>query len=222
MKLSKENNTNTAERVSQYIDYLGVSINNFSKEIASNSYFNKLIKSKGSIGSDKIEKILRKYPELNPEWLLTGKGDMLKSTPYNRDIVNKSVPAYASKKTGVPYYKQFATAGNLPSFLESDIKGYINIPNVKVIGYLDVRGFSMKGVVENGDIIGVDHVEFKKINPSKPHLIVTLDQLMVKYVHYDESTPDHITCTSTNHAPFKVYIEDIKAIYFIRVITRFP
>ncbi len=35
-------------------------------------------KSKGGLYSDSIEKILCAYPELNPEWLLTGKGEMIK------------------------------------------------------------------------------------------------------------------------------------------------
>lgn len=32
------------------------------------------------IGGDKIVKILHCYPEINPEWILTGKGDMLKNS----------------------------------------------------------------------------------------------------------------------------------------------
>lgn len=78
MKSDRENITSIAERIRQLIDTLGVSINNFSKDIASNSYFNKLIKSNGSIGSDKIEKILRKYPQVNMSWLVMGQGSMMK------------------------------------------------------------------------------------------------------------------------------------------------
>ena len=35
------------------------------------------IKSKSGLNSDSIEKILCAYPELNPNWLLTGRGEML-------------------------------------------------------------------------------------------------------------------------------------------------
>ena len=35
------------------------------------------IKSKSGLNSDSIEKILYAYPELNPNWLLTGRGEML-------------------------------------------------------------------------------------------------------------------------------------------------
>ena len=44
----------------------------------SNASFGKSLKNKGAIGSDKIENILSIYDDLSPDWLLTGKGNMLK------------------------------------------------------------------------------------------------------------------------------------------------
>lgn len=43
---------------------------------ASNGYINNITRS---ISLEKIDLIVEKYPILNIEWLLTGKGDMLKS-----------------------------------------------------------------------------------------------------------------------------------------------
>ena len=60
------------ERLKEYIKYSGLSISDFEKSIfASNGYVNSI--SKG-IGADKIEIIIEKYPNLNIEWLLRGKG----------------------------------------------------------------------------------------------------------------------------------------------------
>jgi len=74
-----ENITKTIERLVKYIEYKDLSLNKFSLSIGvSNSYLHKMIKNKASIGSDIIENILRIYPELNPAWLLTGEGDMLR------------------------------------------------------------------------------------------------------------------------------------------------
>ncbi|WP_246118438.1 S24 family peptidase [Apibacter muscae] len=76
-----ENITKLSDRIKYFIDYKCISINKFSLSVgASNSYFNKILKDNNSIGSDRIEKILRTYPEMNPEWLLTGKGEMLKDS----------------------------------------------------------------------------------------------------------------------------------------------
>ncbi|EDP98167.1 hypothetical protein KAOT1_13157 [Kordia algicida OT-1] len=42
-----------------------------------NGYTSKQSKSNASIGSDVLERIIDTYPELNPLWLITGKGDMI-------------------------------------------------------------------------------------------------------------------------------------------------
>lgn len=78
-----ENITKISDRIKQFIDYKKITINKFSDSVGtSNSYFNKLIKNGTTIGSDKIENILQAYPEINPIWLVTGKGEMING--YNQ------------------------------------------------------------------------------------------------------------------------------------------
>lgn len=68
---------NVKERVKIYLEHKKMPISVFEKSInASNGYVNSISKS---IGLDKIELILENYPNLNIEWLLTGKGSMLKA-----------------------------------------------------------------------------------------------------------------------------------------------
>ena len=68
-------------RLKKYIDYKGISVSAFEKSIGmSNASFGKSLKNGGSIGGDKLEKILSVYPDINAEWLLSGGGEMLKST----------------------------------------------------------------------------------------------------------------------------------------------
>lgn len=67
------------ERLKQYIDYKGISISAFEKSIGmSNASFGKSLKNHGTIGANKLETILSVYSDLNPVWLLTGEGKMLK------------------------------------------------------------------------------------------------------------------------------------------------
>ena len=64
------------ERISQIIDYKGMNAYSFEKycELA-NGY----IKSVNvDVGSTKLEKILRKLPEISPDWLIMGEGEMLR------------------------------------------------------------------------------------------------------------------------------------------------
>lgn len=66
------------ERLKQFIDYKGISVSGFEKSIGmSNASFAKSLKNKKAIGTDKLENILKIYPEINPNWLLHGKGSML-------------------------------------------------------------------------------------------------------------------------------------------------
>ena len=77
------------ERILKYIEY---------KEIKRDVFFQKtdIVRSnfsgngaKSEIGGDKIVRILNEYPDINPEWLLTGKGEMLKKT--DKRVVGQSI-----------------------------------------------------------------------------------------------------------------------------------
>lgn len=84
------------DRIKQYIDLKGITISAFERSIGmSNASFGKSLKNGGAIGSDKLENILRVYPDLSPLWLMTGVGDMLVSddkpevvtqSPSNSDL----------------------------------------------------------------------------------------------------------------------------------------
>lgn len=63
----------------EFIKYAGLSARQFDISIgAGNGYTLRMKKNNASIGSDVIESIIRIYPQLNVEWLLTGEGEMLK------------------------------------------------------------------------------------------------------------------------------------------------
>ena len=66
------------ERLKEYIDLKGVTVAAFERSIGmSNASFGKSLKQGKGIGSDKLEKILSVYPDINPSWLLTGAGEIL-------------------------------------------------------------------------------------------------------------------------------------------------
>ena len=70
---------NTKERLLKFIEEAGITVAEFERKCSlSKGYIRKL---KGSVGSDKIEDIIRAYPQLNRVWLLSGEGEMLNPAP---------------------------------------------------------------------------------------------------------------------------------------------
>lgn len=68
---------NIANRIKRFITASSLNLSTFDKSIGvANGYIGKQIKSKGSVGSHIIEKIISTYPNLNVYWLMTGEGDM--------------------------------------------------------------------------------------------------------------------------------------------------
>ena len=81
---------NTLKRIKQYIDYKGITNQNFEKLIGfSNGAFASQLKNNRTIGVDKLENILIAFPELNPEWLLTGNGEMI-ITKSKKNVIEKN------------------------------------------------------------------------------------------------------------------------------------
>ena len=75
---------NVKDRLKIFIEYNKLPVSTFEKSIkVTNGYVNSISKS---IGIEKIELILELYPNLNLEWLFTGKGKMLKSELNDKSI----------------------------------------------------------------------------------------------------------------------------------------
>jgi hypothetical protein len=68
---------NSRDRILQFVEYKQISKNVFYKKVGlSNGFLDK----NNHPRADKIEQIIYAYPEISPEWLLTGKGAMLRDT----------------------------------------------------------------------------------------------------------------------------------------------
>lgn len=67
--------TTIQERILQYLEYKKVTPYKFCKDL---EFPMGSLNKRGSIGTDKYLKIIKHYKDLNPEWLLSGEGSMLK------------------------------------------------------------------------------------------------------------------------------------------------
>lgn len=62
----------------QFIENQKLTIHKFEKSLGIRGTIDKAIKSNSNVGSNILLKIIETYPHLNSDWLLTGKGEMLR------------------------------------------------------------------------------------------------------------------------------------------------
>ena len=94
------------DRLLSYLELKNISVYAFERncEVA-NGYLGKQVRGKGTLGSDILEKIADKYPDLNLVWLITGRGKMLqkpstekKSAAESESMVNEEATVYKIKQ----------------------------------------------------------------------------------------------------------------------------
>ena len=143
---------------------------------------------------DTVEKIYSKYPEINLEWLLTGKGEMLK--PRVEDIKNmskeeqiKELKQIASgeffkKSNIVPFYENVATIGGTQ--LSADLSpvtaptAYIDLGSMFPSANAAIRHFgeSMREY-PNGCILAIKKLNHLKSIIWGQNYVVETDEIRV-------------------------------------------
>lgn len=231
----------TIDRIAEFIEVSKISKNAFDMQIgAGNGYIGKLIQKRGSVGSDIIENIFSAFPDLNPIWLLTGKGYMINKSykqielPSVNNFANEEIAAYGrSKEKGIPLYELEASAGIVSLFMDSKSEqpvDYIRIPNLpKCDGAVYVAGDSMYPLLKTRDV-----VMYKKIDDIQNHIFIWGemylvafensgdDYVTVKWMQKSKVGSDHICLVSENrhHEPIDVPKKNIRALAVIKASLR--
>lgn len=106
-----------------------------------------------------VQAIINKFINIDSDWLLTGRGVMLKNENKHRTdkIFHKSKAIESNSNNTIPLYDLEATAGVFEVF-NNDHKSipidHITIPNLpKCDGALYIRGDSMYPLLKSGDIV---------------------------------------------------------------------
>ena len=80
------------ERVLQFIEYTGLNKASFEKMVGiSNGAFDKM---GANTRHSTVDKISKTFPEINRDWLMTGKGNMLNEGASNNGVVEISAEAW--------------------------------------------------------------------------------------------------------------------------------
>jgi phage repressor protein C with HTH and peptisase S24 domain len=224
---------NVKERVLVIPENKGISKEKFFNDLGV-TYGNFKGKAKEkALSSDVLAKIVAIYPDISAEWLLTGKGEMLRSTDQSVpvQVFNGVKDALIPASQDIPLYDLEASAGIVSLFLDHHENpiDHIRIPGIpKCDGAIKVSGDSMYPLLKSGDIVLYKQMS----NPLDciyfygEMYIVGIEQdgdhyVVVKYIHRSEKE-DHIKLVSQNqhHDPFDIPKSSIRALALVKASIR--
>lgn len=193
------------QRIKSVIDYLSISDREFANRIGiPQTTISNIFNRDSDVKFSVIEAIINQFGFISLNWLLTGKGDMLKKD--NEELVKLSIEESVTKSIGVPYYENIeGTCGIVSQF--NDYKEmptfYINYQHFNDCNaYIPVVGDSMYPQYCSGEIIAVKRIfNMEIIQWGEAYFVVTNENSnnlkTVKLVHPHED-PDKIILRASN------------------------
>ncbi|MCT4318766.1 S24 family peptidase [Elizabethkingia anophelis] len=212
------------DRVKQFVEYNSMSISAFEKRInASNGYVNSISKS---IGLDKIETILENFPNINLEWLLTGKGEMLKKTYRNEILTSKDEAVHNRMPTIITVSDEDSGRENIeivpaklaagyvgggyanPVFIKELPKFRLPFLNNGTFRCFGIEGYSMEnGIRDNDFFVGRFLDNIREFGEGKIHALIIpeLSTFLLKRVFRHPLNPDMLILRSDNNDTVNTY-----------------
>lgn len=193
------------DRLLDFVAYTGLSRRKFQERInVSNSYIQNI--SEG-IGADVMNRISIQFPYLNTSWLLTGEGEMIKSSCDG--VSQKS----SNTRPRIPYD---AAAGTLTETVDGVAEYQCEqVPIISVFPKYDftirIFGRSMEPEYFAGDEVACLRVNEKRfLQWGRVHVLDTTQGVVIKRI-YDNG--DCIVCKSFNpeFPDFSIPKEDIRS-----------
>lgn len=170
-----------------------------------------------------IELLYSKCVEINPEWLLTGEGEMLKSDNNTPAVAEPQIPS------GVPMLPFDAFAG-----IGTDVEG-VNLDTIeeryvvplfdgmKMDFMISVRGSSMYPKYNSGDVVACRMVqELLFVQWNKVYVLDTISQGVIIKRLKKSDKEGFVICKSDNeqYEPFEIPMSDIRTIALVVGVIR--
>ena len=170
-----------------------------------------------------IELLYSKCVEINPEWLLTGEGEMLKSDNNTPAVAEPQLPS------GVPMLPFDAFAG-----IGTDVEG-VNLDTIeeryvvplfdgmKMDFMISVRGSSMYPKYNSGDVVACRMVqELLFVQWNKVYVLDTISQGVIIKRLKKSDKEGFVICKSDNeqYEPFEIPMSDIRTIALVVGVIR--
>lgn len=198
---------------------------------------------KRKLGINVINKIVKAYPQISREWLMTGEGSPIKTNQIvneafsptgnkkHDDMLDKlSLTTYktSNKNGGIPLIPTSAMAGALGgdsiTINQWDVEDFYVIPAFKKSDFcIRVDGDSMQPKYLRGDILACTRVPLTDIwfQWGKIYIIDTRQGVLVKHVEKG-SDNDHIKLVSDNpdYKPFEIPTSELFGLAIVNGVIR--
>lgn len=219
------------QRILHFADTLGISKRDFYTQIGVSRG---TLESNTGITEDIITKFITIFPTVSIEWLMTGDGEMYKTTTKDFATMQEKNNNFSifnqTSDEGIPLIPIEAVAG-LPTIDNigvsfADCKRYV-IPEFegKGVDYMiRVSGSSMYPKYSNGDILACKYIEnVLFLQWGKIYVIDSSQGALVKRVFQDETNPDNLILVSDNkenYPPFSFPKSDIRSLSIVVGVIR--
>jgi signal peptidase I len=232
------NLTSIKERIIYYIDYRKISITQFYKD---SGVTYGVLSQKSKISEDNIVRFLTRYNDVNAEWLVTGKGEMLKDDVQPKAYPNKtddrfvvSEPIENNERKLIPFFDAVTQAGtqavvNMDAAYPAEMVDAGDFFQ-DATAIMAVHGESMLPDYKPGSLIAMKEVYNKRlIILGEDYVLETSEYRVIKRIQKDlEDNTCWLAC-STNleiweqgplkgrliHEPFSVPIDEVRRIYLV-------
>lgn len=212
------------ENILQYLDFKGISKYEFYKKTGVS---NGVLSQKSGLSEENTLKFLSYFTEVNAEWLLTGKGEMLKGYKQQNEEkhVNEQSTEYVTGKS-LPHIPVSAMAGFGTidqTILERDCERFV-VPNFKTADFvITVSGNSMQPKYNSGDVVACKKLNINDVffQWGKVYVLDTDQGALLKRIRKGKDD-DHILVVSDNleYDPFDLHKSKLNAIAIVTGVIR--
>ncbi len=186
-----------------------------------------VLQQNNGISEDNIARFLAYATDINIEWLITGKGNMLKSeTPEGLRPAEPAIQVPNDRRNGIPLIPLSAMAGAFTedtAILENECERYV-IPAFRGVDFLiHVKGDSMQPTYYSGDMVACQRVTLNDLffQWNKTYVLDTIQGPLIKRIRRG-SDDEHVLIVSDNkdYEDFELAKSQFHGVALVRGLVR--
>lgn len=202
------------ERLQEFLKEERITASEFARKMELSPTY--IASMRKSMPEEKVERLMRLFPQLNRDWLLYGEGEM-----YKPEIAEKGIEPYRLHRHMVPLVPTQAKAGSFDNYVRG-VTEYecqkIYSPSMDATLSIKVNGDSMEPHIHNGSYLFLEKINEKAFIPwGSPLVLDTENGTVVKLLYPSEKNENYLLAKSynPNYPPFLIPTSSIYGIYRI-------